>query len=66
MAIKVPPNPETALLIGELRELANRLENGSTVLNEKPIIRNIVDRILKAAGIGPVMRAMVVNSKYLK
>lgn len=55
---------QRGLVVG-LRALAEKIEKGTPVTSEKPLIREIVDKILIENGTPSMIRAMVVKSKYL-
>jgi hypothetical protein len=63
---KKPLDPDTQALVRELRTLATSLESGVQINAEKPRVRNIVDLVLKLAGVAAPMRMLVVGSKYLR
>jgi hypothetical protein len=59
-------DPTTHALVAELRAFAAALEHGAKITDQKPAVRGIVDKVLQLSGYNAIIRALVVNSKYLK
>lgn len=74
MSLKIPHydpkkpvlDADTKALVTALRSTADALEAGEKIDTQKARVRHIVDLVMKLSGYNAIMRAMVVNSKYLK